>query len=158
MIDRFGGAIRYDLQAELQVNILDYFDGSRSWFEFYEFLERLPSWGHYKSALAMDEEWAEMILSASDAGEDVAPAADPDQISPLHYTPEIGYLALIADRLLAVRSAIFAAQSENGHEQPIEHLPRPKTAMDRARERRVIGELLEIEQHIFGGGLQVNLE
>lgn len=105
----------------------------------------------------MDRQWAEAILDAAEAGEEIAPAADPDQITPLHYTPEIGYLALIADRLLAVRSAIFAAQSE-GQEQPIDRLPRPKTAVDQLRERRVIDELLEIERQIFGGGLPVTTE
>jgi hypothetical protein len=56
-----------------------------------------------------------------------------------------------------VRSAVFAAQSERG-EQPIPALPRPTTAMDVVRERRVIAELLLIEQEIFGGGLGIQKE
>lgn len=86
----------------------------------------------------------------------MAPGADPDQVSPLHYSPEIAYLALIADRVLAVRSAVFAAQGD-GSEQPIPTLPRPKTALERVRERHAIDELLEIERQIFGGGLQVDM-
>jgi hypothetical protein len=120
-------------------------------------LERLPSWGQYKAQMAMDDDWAEAIMAQREADEEVAPAADPDRITPLHYTPEISYLALIADRILGVRSAVFAAQSDRG-EQPIPSLPRPKTAMDGARERRVIRELLLIEQEIFGGGLGIQRE
>jgi hypothetical protein len=62
-----------------------------------------------------------------------------------------------AERILGVRSAVFAAQSERG-EQPIPALPRPTTAMDVVRERRVIAELLLIEQEIFGGGLGIQKE
>jgi hypothetical protein len=113
-------------------------------------LERLPSWGQYKAQMAMDDDWAEAIMAQREADEEVAPAADPDRITPLHYTPEISYLALIADRILG-------AQSDRG-EQPIPSLPRPKTAMDGARERRVIRELLLIEQEIFGGGLGIQRE
>lgn len=91
-----------------------------------------------------------------EAGEEVAPAADPNQVSHLHYTPEIAYLALIADRVLAVRSAVFAAQNE-GREQPLPLLPKPKSAIERVRERRVVDELLEIERQIFGGGLGVQI-
>jgi hypothetical protein len=123
----------------------------------YNFLERLPAWGQYKAQMAMDEEWAERILDQMEADEEVAPAADPNRVTPLHYTPEISYLALIADRILGVRSAVFAAQSERG-EQPIPSLPRPTTAMDVVRERRVIAELLLIEQEIFGGGLGIQKE
>jgi hypothetical protein len=120
-------------------------------------LERLPGWGHYKSELAMDEDWAAIVLDRQEAGEEVATAADPDHVSPLHYTPEVAYLSLIADRVLAVRSAIFAAQSDSG-EPPIPTLPRPKTALDTVRERRMITELLAIEREIFGGGLGIQTE
>jgi hypothetical protein len=63
----------------------------------------------------------------------------------------MGLLSLIADRILAVRSAVFAAQSGSA-EQTIPTLTRPTTALDRARERRAIRELLEIEQQMLGGG------
>jgi hypothetical protein len=115
-------------------------------------VERLPSWGHYKSELARDEDWAEAILAQMEAGEDIAPAADPNQITQLNYTPEVGFLSVIADRLLLLRSAVYAAAG-GGQEEPINLLPRPKSALETAREQRVIDELLDIERQIFGGGL-----
>lgn len=98
----------------------------------------------------MDEQWAERMLQLEAAGEEVAPAADPDQLTPLGYTPEIGYLALIADRVELVRNTLIAVNSEDGGPM-FTPLPRPSTVLDRIREQRSIDELLDIDRQIRGG-------
>lgn len=62
---------------------------------------------------------------------------------------------MIADRVLAVRSAVFTVNSDQ-QERPLDILPRPKTALERVRERHIISELLEVERQLFGGGIQVD--
>jgi hypothetical protein len=135
----------------LQVNLLDFFDGTRPWQQLYWFLERLPNWGHYKTAMVMDEAWAQRVLELEKAGQEVAPAADPNQMTPLGYTPELAYLAIIADRLEAVRNVIIAVNTEDGNMPPVTPLPRPTTTLDRLREQSVIDELLDIDRQIRGG-------
>lgn len=104
----------------------------------------------------MDEDWANHFLDQVEAGEEVIPQADPDRVDPLHFTPQLAYLSLIADRVLAVRSAIFAVNSEES-ERPVPTLPRPTSAVDRVREKRAMAELLELERQLFGGGIDVNM-
>lgn len=99
----------------------------------------------------MDESWAIKILDAEEAGQAVADAADPElTVSPLGYTPELGYLSLIADRVALVRNAVFAANSEGGAEPHFQPLPRPVTAIERERERRTRIELLDIDRLLRG--------
>lgn len=97
----------------------------------------------------MDEEWARRIVDAELQGQDVAPAADPEQLGPLGYTPQLSYLALIADRLDLLRNTLVAVNSEGG-EPPFQPLPRPTTAIARERDRRARDELLEIDRLLRG--------
>ena len=50
--------------------MLDFFRGDRSWRQFYNFLDRLPPHGHYKTAVAMSPKWAEMVLDMEESGGD----------------------------------------------------------------------------------------
>jgi hypothetical protein len=99
----------------------------------------------------MDEDWARRVVDMEQRGELVPPAADPENISPLGYSPEIGYLALIADRVELVRNTLIAVNSDGGNGPMFKPLPRPTTALDRERERRILDELLEIDAYIRGG-------
>lgn len=145
------------------MSIHDFFacSDNYTWRQFYEFLERLPAWGHYKSQLAMDEEWAEKILDLEEAEEDHVPVPedsyeDEDSwLTPFGYTPETARLDLIADRVLSVRTALYAVNSKDGQEKSFRPLPRPKTALDRERERRTTKLLNEYDNLIRGGGLSL---
>jgi hypothetical protein len=117
-------------------------------------VERLPAHGHYKSALAMDEVWAARILELEEKGQAVAAAADPTQLTPLGYSPEVSYLSLIADRLVGVRDAVIAGAGNDP--PPGQPLPRPVTALDRLREAASRTELLSIDQFIRGGRPALN--
>jgi hypothetical protein len=124
--------------------------------KLYELLDALPHYGHYKSALAMDEEWAEMMLDMEEQGENPITSTEPPDMTPLGYTDVIARLDLIADRVLAVRGAVFAANSDGGQEPQFTPMDRPVTAIERVRERRARSLLVGIESEIFGAGLSTS--
>lgn len=99
----------------------------------------------------MDEDWAQHVLDAETAGEQVAPSADPNALTPLGYTPQLGYLSIIADRLLAVRNAVIAGIEGADSPPPFEPLPRPVTTLDLLREQRIRQELMDLDAFILGG-------
>lgn len=97
----------------------------------------------------MDEEWAARVIELEAQGQQVPRGADPEQITPLGYTPEVAYLSLIADRQIAIRDAIY--QSSGNDAPPSQPLPTPKTALDRARESNAHSELMAIDRQLRGG-------
>jgi hypothetical protein len=88
------------------------------------------------------------VLELEEAGGEVADAANPDLMSPLGYSPEVSYLSLIADRLIAVRDAVIG--SNGSDPPPFTPLPRPTTALDRLREDTLRSGLLELDRVIRG--------
>ena len=140
------------------VELLDFFTGDRWWAQLYRLLDRLPAWGHYKSALVMDEAWARYICDLEDAGEETPPGADDEMMSPLGYGPIVQRLDLLADRVMAVRTAVQASYSEKHEEPSFEPLPRPETALDRERERRTRSLLEEVDAQFMSQGLSLIFE
>lgn len=109
------------------------------------------------AALAEDEEWARHVLDQEEAGI-VLPTPD-DAAPSLHtYSPVIARLDMLADRVLAVRTAVQASYSKDHQEPHFEPLPRPTTAIERERERRGRNLLLELEAELFGEGLALSSE
>jgi hypothetical protein len=101
----------------------------------------------------MDEEWARIAVEMEyDELEGKPPTGeDPDEelsrpIGPLYYDPSIARLDLIADRLMAVRTAVQAGYAKDHREPAFQLLDRPETAVDRERERRNINILLETDR------------
>jgi len=92
-----------------------------------------------------------MILDLEEAGEEIpggssSPSAD--------YSPVVARLDMIADRVLAVRTAVQANYTE-GHKEPnFEPIPRPETAIERERERRSLTVLGEVDALVTGGALE----
>lgn len=126
----------------------------------YAFLDLLPSWGQYKTAMAMDAEWAKEALDLEEAGYGLPPTAEAerdDAFSPLYYDPLVARLDLIADRVMAVRTAVQAGYSEEHKEPHFEPIVRPTTAIDRERERRIRNELDVLDAQIQGEGLVLEL-
>lgn len=126
----------------------------RSWRQFYNLVARLPHWGHYKAALAMDEVWAARMLDREEAGLETPPTGDDEtpQLTPLGYSDVVSRLDLIADRVFAVRTAVQASFSKDHEEPRFPSMPRPVTAMERERERRARTVLLEVNALVMGGG------
>lgn len=112
----------WDFQAVLRINILDYFDGSRSWHEFYDFLWELPAWGKFRAALAMDREHAEYLHAthkerlaeaearAEEEGDD--PEWKPEGRSPEGYTPEIDALHALDERIQSLTRVLIMVNSK----------------------------------------------
>jgi hypothetical protein len=117
-------------------------------------VDRLPHWGHYKAALAQDEVWAEHLADLEEAGRLVRPDPE-DGPSLVDYDPIVARLELIADRVLAVRTAVQANYTKNHEEPRFTPLPRPVTAMDRVQERRARTVLSEVDALVRGDGLVV---
>jgi hypothetical protein len=88
------------------------------------------------------------------------PLPMPEETGPslLDYSPVVARLDILADRMLAVRTAVQAGYSRDHQEPAFEPLPRPETAMDRVRERRTRNLLLELEAQVFGEGLAISSE
>jgi hypothetical protein len=127
----------------------------------YAFLEFLPPWGHYMSAIAMDADWARQALDLEAAGEGLPPTGESDEdhaATPLYYDPLVARLDLIADRVMAVRTATQAAYSQDNKEPYFDPITRPMTAMDRERERRERNALEEVNALIQGEGLFLVIE
>lgn len=72
-----------------------------------------------------------------------------------HYSPVVARLDLIADRVMAVRTAVQANYTKEHQEPSFEPLDRPVTALERERERRTRNLLLELDALILGDGLPV---
>jgi len=109
------------------------------------------------AALADDEGWANHILDLEERGEEV-PGQAAEGPAVAHYSPEVARLDMIADRILAVRTAVQAGYSRDHQEPSFEPLPRPQTALERERERRTRSLLLELEAEVFGDGLVISSE
>lgn len=101
----------------------------------------------------MDEEWAERLLDWEESGDGAPPTGDRVQQTPLGYTDVVSRLDLIADRVMLVRTAVQAGYAKEHKEPTFDPLPRPTTAIDRARERRTRTVLEEAEALVFGAGL-----
>lgn len=135
--------------------MLDFFGPGRSWRQFYNFVARLPHWGHYKASLAMDEVWAARMLDREEAGLDTPPIEEEPTLTPLGYSDVISRLDLIADRVFAVRTAVQATITKDHEEPHFPQLPRPTTALERERERRARTVLLDIDAQVLGGGVRI---
>jgi hypothetical protein len=139
------------------VDILDFFSGELPWRKFFNLVERLPSWGAYKGDLAMDEEWARRVVDWEDQQEietGMAYIPEDHDPTPHGYTTVDARLDLIADRIMAVRTAVQA--SGGGDEPTFEPIQRPVTAIERERERRARSVLLDVDAMILGAGVGTN--
>lgn len=76
----------------------------------------------------------------------------------LDYSPVVSRLDLLADRLLAVRTAVQAQYSRDHQEPNFQPMERPTTAIERERERRTRNLLLELDALVLGEGLTLSIE
>lgn len=74
----------------------------------------------------------------------------------LGYSPVIARLDLLADRVLAVRTATQANYTKDHQEPSLQVLPRPISALERERERRSRSLLLELDALVLGDGMAVD--
>jgi hypothetical protein len=119
----------------------------------YDLLDYLPSWGHYKTAMVMSDTWAARALDLEEAGYGLPPTVEDEdsEPTPLYYDPTVARLDLIADRVMSVRTAVQASFIEDHKEPSFDPIPRPVTAMDRERQRRVLNELNDLDLQLRAG-------
>jgi hypothetical protein len=102
----------------------------------------------------MDSEWANVMLDKEEKDEEHPPLSEDDaEYSPLGYSEVVQRLDLIADRVMAVRTSVIASYADKHKEPTFEPIKRPKTAIERERERRARKVLLSVEAEVFGRGL-----
>jgi hypothetical protein len=107
-----------------------------------------------------NDEWARYICDQEDKEAEHPPAEylDPDTISTLGYTPVVGRLDLVLDRLQALESAIIWTANPKEQRPQLHPMPRPETALDRERERRTRSLLDEVDAMLRGDGLPMIFE
>lgn len=124
LLDRYGGEIRADLRRYYGVDLLDVFrDGGMTPDACYDLIAHLPRESAFHSALAGDDEAAELF----------PPPAEPGPPSLAEFPPVVEALAKVHDLL----AALVSVQVARGGGQPpkIAPYPRPVTAAERAAKR-----------------------
>jgi len=125
LLDRYGDVIAQDLAALYQLDVLDVFRGGVVPDELMHKIDGLPRYSRLSEALAQDDELARHSQPADDS------ATAAPEVRFTEWTPEAERLAVVADRLGAILSAI-AAMAGTKYSVPPE--PRPVGALSRLRE------------------------
>lgn len=141
--------IAYDFQRELNIDLVDYASGERAWTEFYEFLQELPEHGKFKSAMALDMDFAkaqkarldEMREEEEDFDFEESDVIEKDKtlVSPEGFSPERLLLMIIEERLQAATSVALGAAGMKNPPQ-VRFNQRPFVAL----------QLLELEEERDG--------
>lgn len=100
---------------------------ARRWRRLLNLIDGLPATSDYRSALADDDEVAEVAVASSGGGSAAPPLSE--------WTTEVSLLHLIADQLAQLFALTAAANSKDGQYRPPRLLPRPETAFTRARRK-----------------------
>ena len=126
------------MHAEFGLDLLDFFRGRYSWAKLERLLSRivvLPQ-SHYRWAIADDDEAAERALEAEEKARREGSKPKPSPAPPLEaFSPEVQYLAMMVDRLGEVIQAVVSTVPK-AKVPKMRPLPRPETALDRARRRK----------------------
>lgn len=139
LFDKFGLQIQLDFRDFwCGLDVLEYFEGSRSWLEFYEFLNGLPAHSRFKAAVALDPELAQMLKDQRDAAEaedddedeldEGDQAWNPKMRSQEGYSPEISLMYSMLDAMNEVSRTLIAVNGKRP--PPKQKLPKPISAMD----------------------------
>lgn len=120
-------AIEWDLHATHRLDLGTEWR-ERRWRRLLDLIDGLPNHSHLAEAMAADDELAEAILNADDGRPQHAVRRISD------YSPEVEMLTLIADRLAENTQVLLA--SRGGKPRKLPPLPRPVTAVEKARTRR----------------------
>lgn len=142
LIDRYGPAIEYDLQAELGLDLVDFFRRRHSWAKLERLLDQLPRASRFRCAVADDDEVAESILAG---GERPARGSVPPPLQDVDYHASL--LMIIADRLGDVAATVIA--SAGGNPGPVSPLPRPVSALDRVQRRHERAQTESLNAEVY---------
>lgn len=125
VIDRYRSALVYDLQVHAATD-LGALWRARRWRTLLDLIDHLPTHSWYSSAVATDEEHAEMIRKSMAARE-----ADGERLPtgpPMHtWTPEVAAITLTTDAIRSLEYTLAAINGAKGDRPP--PLPRPTSAL-----------------------------
>lgn len=134
LVDRYGGAIEYDLHARLGLDLLDFFRGTYSWRKLLGMLDRLPSGSAYWAA-RLDDDAAAAELAALHKAQGVedkpAPSAPP-ALAEMELSNQL--LMELVDGVSAAVDRLERLGGASG--DPPKPMPRPLTARARLAARR----------------------
>ena len=130
LVDHYRAAISQDLAIHAGMDLGDLWR-DRRWLKLLDIIDRLPGHSQFSVAMAMDEEYAEMLArSVLERGDD-GPKSDAPHLST--WSPEVAALYGVWDAVRRLESAVFASQG--GKVKEPEPLPRPVTALQKAMKR-----------------------
>lgn len=121
--------------------MIDYFTLDRSWFEFWDFFNLLPSNSRTKSAIANNEEVAKLKADQVPVEEldrilEARASKRPQTQIPLEgYTLEIEMLNKVVDSVNMLTTTVMQALGNKNASFPPQ--PRPTTAFEKALEVRI---------------------
>lgn len=126
LVDRYGGAIEYDLHTLAGLDLLDFFRHDLSWRKLLDLVDRLPAGSAYWAARADDDELAEDTLR--ELGGKLPKGGGPPPLSDMSLTNQL--LMSVVDGLTVVRDRV--ERSAGGKPSEPKALPRPTMALGRA--------------------------
>lgn len=107
-------------------------------------LNHLPRASHFRQATADDDEWAEEYL----AQERVGKVEPPPSLPMSEFTHEVELLSMVVELLQATNSNLRVLAHEKNPPK-VKPMPRPRTALDRARDRRRAAKFAELEAEVL---------
>lgn len=122
--------MRFDLHAHLGADLNEWLRGSRDWRDLFDLLELLPDGSNYPSAILSDREIAESLVMDDD--NDGSARKSTDRSPPLRgYTPLMAKIDDLIDVLMVIQATAAKADPRKAGK-----VPRPRTAIERARDER----------------------
>lgn len=122
-------AVEADLREVYQLDLTTEWQ-ARRWRRLLNCMNRLRGNSHLHEVLAQDDELAAFLLAQERKGKP-APAAKP-RLS--EFSTEAGLLSVVADRLAELIQVVHV--SKGGKYRKVQPLPRPESALARARRRQ----------------------
>lgn len=126
LVDKFGPEIEWDLHERLGLDLEDWFAGDHEWEKLLRMVDQLPRDSHYQAALYDDPEMAlELARRQEEAGD--------RDLGLVDWTHERELLTVLVDAVRQLTSTLIGVNSKTGKGPKVPHMPRPRTATDRAR-------------------------
>lgn len=130
LVDHYRAPISSDLHTHANLDLGDLWR-DRRWLTLIDVIDRLPAHSWYASAVANDEEHAQMLaaqLAARSAAGDEAKESGPALTT---WTPEVAVMTSVLDAVRHLAYATVAVQGGSSGEPP-KPAPRPSTAIEKA--------------------------
>lgn len=142
LFDLFGDELVWDFQAELGINVVEFFTLERSWDQFFAFLRQLPDHSRFRVKQLTDPELAQQYY-AQFSDEDIKAQDEKSKDGTyepplLGYTPELAKMDQLLDAINLLSHLVATALSSKKNGPKFEPEKRPKTAFEKEFRRRLL--------------------